>query len=157
MESVRKSVFPKIMGALVLACVASGCSTRPPAPDNKEVQPSYRVAEQRYAPEGEYSRQGWVVPPYPIPGSEVARGRRFSQTHTISLSNVRVDEASRRVAGLFGYRAFIASNAAEQRLSLVREHGDIEQLAEALAREAKIRVVIDHETREMRVFARREE
>lgn len=140
------------VGLLASALVASiGCSgsVDAPAPQPAVV---YRIADRQLPPEPVYARTAWAALPEPIPGELGARGPRMAQKASVNLAQVTLETASRRLGKIFGYRTYCAASIADQRVT-IKQRGDLDDLAEALASQAAIRVVVDHENRELRLFA----
>ena len=136
--------------AISLMALLAGCSSNEPPPPAPP--PVYRVATSQLPPEPVYSRVSWAALPEPIPGALKARGARMSQKFDLSLSSATLGNAADKLGRLFGYRAYCAGTISDRRVTL-KERGDLDELAEALAQEASIRVVVDHENRELRLFA----
>ncbi len=136
--------------SLGLTALVSGCSSNEPPPPAP--LPVYRVATNQLPQEPVYSRLSWAALPEPIPGALKSRGARMSQKFDLSLSSATLGNAANKLGRLFGYRAYCAGTISDRRVTL-KERGDLDELAEALAQEASIRVVVDHENRELRLFA----
>lgn len=131
-----------------LAVFLGGCGSSTPPP----VEPVYSIATRQLPPEPGYSRTSWAVLPQPIPGDLRVLGARMSQKMAVNISSEPLGSASSRIGKLFGYRSYCAGTISDRRVTL-KERGDLDELAEALAAKASIRVVVDHENRELRLFA----
>jgi len=129
-----------------------GCSPKEQL-NPQSAQPVYSIASRKFAPERVYNRMSWALLPGPLSQANPAMsGARISQTEQVNLKHVTAETAANRLGKLFGYRVYCAASIANRRVS-IKDHGDLDTLAEALAREAVIRVVVDHDNKELRLFA----
>ncbi len=149
--TIAPRVCDSILLAIPMLCfgLLGGCSSNDAPP---VVAPVYSIASRQLPPEPVYNRTAWAALPQPIPGELPARGARMSQKLEVNLSGVMLGTASNRIGKLFGYRSYCSPSISDRRITL-KERGDLDELAEALATKASIRVVVDHENRELRLFA----
>ena len=156
---MRSSQF--ILG-LVLCGVSAGCSTsdvkpyEPPTKRGRTVfMPSYRVA----GPEPVYARTRWVHPPEVLPSRDGGDTESSYDTpplrpvYQLSLKNATLEEACKVVASLARYSSYTSPSLAKERFSF-QNLGTIDELARIIEGKAGIKVVVDHENKEVRFLVR---
>jgi hypothetical protein len=67
----------------------------------------------------------------------------------MNLKNATLEEASRSLAATAQYASYCSSLIAKQKISF-NQLGTLDELAEAISRQAGIRVVVDHEGQAIR-------
>jgi hypothetical protein len=138
-----------ITSALLAVCaLASGCSSQ------KAEKPSgkaYSVAFRQLPPQPVYNRVGFAHLPEVVPSRELPRSNAANLDPVVhlELKNSTLEEASAVLAAVSRYTNFCSSTIASQRISL-NTLGTMQELAEQIAVEAGIKVVVDHENRQVR-------
>jgi len=138
-----------ITAALIAAsALASGCSS------NKAERPSgkaYRVAFRQLPPQPVYNRVGFAHLPEVVPSRDLPRTNAptLDPMVHLELKNSTLEEASEVLAAVSRYTSFCASTIAKQRITL-NTLGTQQELADQISAEAGIKVVIDHENRQVR-------
>ena len=74
--------------------------------------------------------------------------------YDIDFGDATLEEAARILGQSARYASYCASSIADQRITL-STLGTLDELAHALAREAKVQVVVDHHNHEVRFIASR--
>ena len=134
--------------AALVACAVSGCSSS----STPDIAPkTYKVAFRQVPPQPVYNRVSFVPLPEPMPSRELpaSTAGRISPMVHLDLKNATLEEASSVLAAVSRYSSFTSSSIAKQRITL-NMLGTIEELGERISNEAGIKVVIDHDTRQVR-------
>ncbi|MCB0331916.1 MAG: hypothetical protein KDD55_00385 [Bdellovibrionales bacterium] len=129
-----------------------GCAA---TPESRKVPEVHSIAHRQLPPEPVYNRLRWVEPPEVMP----KRDRQFTDTRPLvlpvfhlSLEDSTLKEASLVLAGTSRYHSYCSSKIADQKISL-QSLGTIDELAQLIASQANIRVIIDHTNKEVRFLA----
>jgi len=147
-----------ISGALLLSVAAAGCG-----PTLKEYEPhkearAYRVAISQLPADPVYSRLRWARPPsmLPVNPAEESPGQapRITPVMHLEVKEMRLEDVARLLASSSRYGHYCASSIAEEKITLNRL-GTIDELAREIELSARVRVVIDHEARQVSFTAGR--
>ena len=146
----------KITLSIFSLLIFSGCSLFVPAPSvdiNKTAQ-TYKTATRQLAPEPTYNRVRWVYLPAPLPGRDEGKfdSPQINPRFKVSLKNASLEEVARALAASSGYRAYCASTIAEQKMDL-QGIGTIEEFIGIIEKKIGIKVLIDHDMRDIRFLA----
>ena len=136
--------------SLGLLVFTIGCSEAAKVPPPKPPI-IYSVATQQYAQEPVYSRIRYVYLPEPIPSSSAPLGPEIPHQFNFKVKSVPLSKAAKILASLSSYDSYCSGSIADRRLTL-QKTGTVDELAEAIAQQAQIRVVVDHQNREVRFF-----
>lgn len=150
-----------IVGVLVCG-VSVGCSTsdvKPYEPVAKSgrtlFMPSYRVA----GPEPVYARTRWVHPPEVLPSRDDGDTNSsydappLRPVYQLSISNGTLEQTCKVLASMARYSSYTSPSLAKEKFSL-KNLGTIDELARIIEERARIKVVIDHENKEVRFLVR---
>lgn len=150
--------------ALLVMVSLSACATgpKPYDPNNKEhrtlFMPSYRTA----GAEPVYARTRWVHPPEVLPEREGgASSTRFSYNdapaiqpvYRLSMKKATLEETAKILASMARYSSYTSPSLAKQTFSF-ESLGTIDELARIIGDKAGIKVVVDHENKEVRFLVR---
>lgn len=134
--------------------VSLGCSS-----SRVDFTPTYErkyfgVAVRRNAPEPVYNRIRYAYAPEPVPNREVipVSNTRLSPIFQFDLDKVSLEQAARVLASTARYTSYTSSVIARRKVTL-NTLGTIDEIADAIAKQAGIRVIIDHDNREVRFLA----
>jgi hypothetical protein len=152
----------KIIVGLLVCGVSVGCSTsdvKPYEPTAKKgrtlFMPSYRVA----GPEPVYARTRWVHPPEVLPSREGGDTDSSYETpplrpvYELSISNGTLEQTCKVLASMARYSSYTSPSLAKEKFSL-KNLGTIDELARIIEEKAQIKVVVDHENKEVRFLVR---
>lgn len=136
--------------AATLVLTLAGCSSRPGI-TNSERGHAYRVSFRQLPPEPVYNRVSFsqlpeVMPSRDLPNSDA--GVISPMVH-LDLKNSTLEEASSVLAAVSRYTSYCASSIAKQRISM-NTLGTVDELADQISKEANIKVVVDHDARQVR-------
>lgn len=151
------------LGGLLLCCAFLGCSTSDVKPydgNGKKTRtlflPSYRSA----GAEPVYARTRWVHPPEVLPGRESEstsssydRAPTLRPVYQLSLKNATLEQTSKVLASMARYSSYVSPSLATQKYSF-ENLGTIDELAMIIEEKAQIKVVVDHENKEVRFLVR---
>ncbi|NDC39156.1 MAG: hypothetical protein EBZ48_14105 [Proteobacteria bacterium] len=140
----------RVVAGLGLLAVLVGCSASVPSGIDKSPE-VYRIQTRRLPPEPVYNRVIWAHLPDIEPGRDLPESDagHVVPVATMALKNATLEEASRSLAGIAQYASYCSSTIAKQKISF-NQLGTLDELAEAIGRNAGIRVVVDHEGRSVR-------
>ena len=149
--------------ALITVCLA-GCvkGVKPYEPDNKNARtlfmPSYRTS----APAPVYARTRWVQLPEVLPARESEEGRGVSTyenapslrpVYQLTIKNGTLEETARVLGAMARYSSYTTPSLATRKVSF-QNLGTIDELAEIIEDKERIKVVVDHENKEVRFLVR---
>lgn len=126
-----------------------------------EVSPAkrvYQIAEQQLPHEATYSRLRWVHLPATQPpatlqrASDSVRPRLLPIVH-LTIENKSLCDAASALASLMRYTSYCSSQLREETTS-IEALGTIYELAERIADNHTVKIVIDEENREIRFLPR---
>jgi hypothetical protein len=114
---------------------------------------TYHVAHRQLAPDPVYNRLRWVHLPEMYPSmlykADEERPRYFPVYH-FSIKNRPLCHAASQLAGTARYSSYCSSILRSEKIT-VETLGTIDEIAEAIeAANAIVRVIVDHENREVR-------
>jgi hypothetical protein len=154
--------FSPLLVALMMCGVSAGCSTsvvKPYEPTSNTSRtlflPSYRVA----GPEPVYARTRWAHPPEVLPAREGGDTSSSYNTpslrpvYEISLTNATLEQTCKVLAQMARYSSYTSPSLAKEKFSL-KNLGTIDELARTIEEKAQIKVVVDHENKEVRFLVR---
>jgi hypothetical protein len=133
---------------LAASVLASGCSSqKAPTPTGK----AYSVAFRQLPPQPVYNRVGFAHLPEVVPSRELPHSNAGNVEPVVhlELKNATLEEASEVLAAVSRYTTFCSSTIASQRISL-NTLGTLQELADQISSEAGIKVVVDHDNRQVR-------
>ncbi len=148
---------------LALCGVSVGCSTsdvKPYSPTGKNTRtifmPSYRTA----GPEPVYARTRWVQPPEVLPprsgGStenSYDQAPSLRPVYELTMKNATLEQTCKVLAQMARYSSYTSPSLATQKFSF-QNLGTIDELARIIEEKAGIKVVVDHENKEVRFLVR---
>ncbi len=156
------SAVSKIIVGLLLCGVSVGCSTsdvKPYEPTSKTgrtlFMPSYRVA----GPEPVYAHTRWAQPPEVVPARSVGDTNSpyaappLRPVYELTLSNATLEQTCKVLASMARYSSYTSPSLAEEKFSF-KNLGTIDELARTIEEKAHIKVVVDHENKEVRFLVR---
>ena len=153
-----KTILIRYCGRLsltALCAVAAGCG-----PGIKEYKPdskahAYIISYRQTPPQRVYNRLRWVNSPDLLPSKELpeSAAQRIEPVYHVQLKSTPVDEAALIIAGTARYTSRCSSSDCKQKVS-INSLGTTEELAEELARQSGMRVVVDDTKGEIRVGGR---
>ena len=151
-----------LLVALIICGVSAGCSTsdvKPYEPSSKSgrtlFMPSYRVA----GPEPVYARTRWAHPPEVLPSRESGDTGPSYDTpplrpvYELSLTNATLEQTCKVLAQMARYSSYTSPSLAKEKFSF-KNLGTIDELARIIEEKAQIKVVVDHENKEVRFLVR---
>ena len=149
------------MKRLVLAFSAvallSGCSATTRLPKEEKLPQVFRISTRRLPPQPTYNRLRWVnLESLPSRDLSASPAPLLTPVIKFETHNTKLDEAAKMLAATAQYSSYCASTIANQKITLNRL-GTIDELGEAIGRQAGIRVVVDHEGRSVRFFPQQAE
>jgi hypothetical protein len=111
-------------------------------------------------PEPVYSRTRWVRPPEVLPQRDMpgvteaalVNSPSLRTVFQLSLTNATLEETARVLAATARYSSYTAPSIANQKVS-IKNIGTIDELGRIIEKEAQVRVIVDHENKEVRVLA----
>lgn len=115
----------------------------------------FKVADTTHAMQPIYGTHRTVLPPYVNPSRDLPESdAKFYPRYRIKpQAGSTVEQATETLAATMGYRYYCSSLVAERKISLDKT-GTIQQLIEELESKGHVRVVIDEELKDIRVFDR---
>lgn len=144
--TIQTSLAPRF-ALCVFALLLVACSGR------SNPEKVYRVAQHQLPPEDVYARMRYGLIPSPLPSRTLEKTKApalIPVTH-FDFKKGTLEEAAALLAKSMKYRSYCGSAVANKPFSLSYV-GTIDEIAQEIERKAKIRVVIDHELREVRFF-----
>jgi hypothetical protein len=144
-----------LLATLGLLC---GCSTGSKMdPDKDKLPKVYKIQTQQLPPPPTYSRLRWAnMSPLPSRELPVSSAPLLTPVIQFEARNTKLEEAARMLAATAQYSSYCASTIATQKITLNRL-GTIDELGEAISRQAGIKVVVDHEGHSVRFFPQQTE
>ena len=145
----------KFLAIIVISLVGSACSPSADVPPAKRI---YQIAEQQLPHEATYSRLRWAHLPatQPAPAlqraSDSVRPRLLPIVH-LSIENKSLCDAASALASMMRYTSYCSSQLREETTS-VEALGTIYELAEKIADNHIVKIVIDEENKEIRFLPR---
>ncbi|NBW40039.1 hypothetical protein EBR25_03440 [bacterium] len=142
-----------LLSFTIICLMLSGCSS------TLELSPAkraYQVAEQQLPQEPTYNRLRWVHLPTSQPArslhraSDEVRPKLLPVVH-FSIKEKSLCEAATILAGLYRFSSYCSSQLREEMITL-EALGNIYELAENIAADHDVKIVIDRENREIRFF-----
>jgi hypothetical protein len=131
-----------------------GCSTHPKPTEERKL---FGISVQRYAPQPVYKRTRLVHLPSPVPKADPSSSASpliFPVIH-FEIVDASLEEAAKVLGETSRYSAYCASTVADKRIT-ISALGTVDELAEQIAKIAKIETIVDHHNREVRFLARKE-
>ena len=155
--------FLTLIVGFALCGVAAGCSTsdvKPYSPTSKNIRtifmPSYRTA----GPEPVYARTRWVQPPEVLPprsggstDSSYDGSPALRPVYELTMKNATLEQTCKVLAQMARYSSYTSPSLATQKFSF-QNLGTIDELARIIEQQAGIKVVVDHENKEVRFLVR---
>ena len=118
--------------------------------------PSYRSV----GPEPVYARTRWVQPPEVLPprsdGStenSYDRSPSLRPVYELTLKDATLEQTCKVLAQMARYSSYTSPSLATQKFSF-QNLGTIDELAQIIGQRAGIKVVVDHENKEVRFLVR---
>lgn len=148
--------------AITLAILVAGLSAcgAPKAyePVDRTKRTIFLSAVRTHGPEPVYARTRWVLPPETLPPREEASSASLSDSPTLrpvfhlKLKGTTLEESARVLGAMARYSSYTAPSISKNKIS-VENLGTIDELARIIERTAKVKVVVDHVNREVRILA----
>ena len=150
--------------AVLMMFSLSACVTGPKPYDSSSKEnrtlfmPSYRTA----GPEPVYARTRWVHPPEVLPerdsGSSATRtsydsAPTIQPVYRLSMKKATLEETAKILASMARYSSYTSPSLAKQKFSF-ENLGTIDELARIIGEKAGIKVVVDHDNKEVRFLVR---
>ncbi len=134
---------------VVAASLLTSCSSSK-TPETGALQ-AHRISLRQVPPQPVYSRVRFGLDPSPLPSRELPRSNAdlINPIVHMELKNATLEEASSVLAAVSRYTSYTASTIAKQRISL-NMLGTVDEIASHIAAEAGIKVVVDHDVRQVR-------
>ena len=131
-----------------------GCSARAPASSERKL---FGISVQRYAPQPVYKRTRLVHLPSPLPepNAQSSAAPLILPVIHFEIVDASLEEAAKILGKTSRYSAYCASTVADKHITLTAL-GTVDELAEQIAKIAKIETIVDHHNREVRFLARKE-
>lgn len=151
--------FAALMVFSLSACVTG---PKPYEPDSKEHRTLFMPVYRTAGPEPVYARTRWVHPPEVLPereSSSSATRSSYEGTPTIqpvyrlSMKKATLEETAKILASMARYSSYTSPSLAKQKFSF-ESLGTIDELARIIGDKAGIKVVVDHENKEVRFLVR---
>jgi hypothetical protein len=147
--------------ALLIALCAAGCAkgVKPYEPQSKNVRTIYLPAHRTEGPEPVYARTRWVHPPEVLPArseSDQAGERDVAPIQPVfhlSMKNATLEDVGRSLAGMTRYSSYVSPSLAHLKFSF-DNLGTVDELAGIIEEKALVKVVVDHENKEIRILMR---
>ena len=142
------------LGLLVLvALTACGPTGKEWEPDKKEPK-VFSMSTTQTAPQPVYSRLRWVHLPEPLPSRQMPESGapQIYPVFHMQLKNTRLEDVARLLASTARYSSYCASTVADKKVT-VNRLGTIDELAQYIQQDAGVRVVVDHENKQVRFMA----
>lgn len=158
MRGIRLNVsILKCLGFVASAGILAGCSKTSLPPSN-ESDKIYKISTHQLPPEPTYNRLRWVHLPDVVPGRELESNKAplLKPVFQFEVKNTPLHQAAKILASTARYESYCAASVSDMKITLKRL-GTIDELAEAIEQEAGIRVVVDHDSREVRFLAQQAE
>lgn len=156
------SKLSQIVVALIVCGVSAGCSTsdvKPYEPTSKTgrtlFMPSYRVA----GPEPVCARTRWTHPPEVLPARSTGDTDSSYSTpplrpvYELTLKDATLEQTCKVLASMARYSSYTSPSLAKEKFSF-KNLGTIDELARTIEEKAQIKVVVDHENKEVRFLVR---
>lgn len=143
--------FGIIIAALT---ILSGCAMEPKMDPDKEKLPKvFKIQTRQIAPPPTYNRLTWAnldsMPSRDLPSTAAPL---LTPVIQFEVRNTKLEDAAKMLAATSQYSSYCASTIATQKITLNRL-GTIDELGEAIGKQAGIKVVVDHEGRSVRFLA----
>ena len=137
--------------SLMLLCV--GCSSSSDTVAPEQTAQVYTYSGRQLAPEPVYNRLRWVELPDVVPSRESPKQSSVAiqPVMRLSVDKVTLEELATLLANSVRYRSYCSGLIAHREVTLDLI-GDVDELAAAIETAATIRVVVDHDAREVRFF-----
>jgi len=157
------SKISKLIVGLLVCGVSVGCSTSDVKPYDGQggkgrtlFLPSYRTA----GADPVYARTRWVQPPEVLPArntedtdSSYDRAPTLRPVYQLAMKNASLEQTCKVLASMARYSSYTSPSLAGQKYSF-ENLGTIDELARIIEQKAQIKVVVDHENKEVRFLVR---
>lgn len=132
----------------------AGCSSTTKEWQAKKQRTVFSVAHKQVGDEPVYNRLRWTHLPSTLPSESLPNkvGPSIMPVFHLHLKNDSLDKAAQALASTARYKSYCASTIASKKITLERL-GTIDELAVELEKAAGVKVVVDHETKEVRLLA----
>lgn len=148
---------------LTLCGLCAGCSTsdvKPYSPTSKNTRTLFMPSYTTAGAEPVYVRTKWVHPPEVLPprsaestGSSYDRAPSLRPVYELNLKNATLEQTCKVLASMARYSSYTSPSLATQKFSF-QNLGTIDELAQIIGQKAGIKVVVDHENKEVRFLVR---
>lgn len=148
---------------LVLCGVFAGCSTsdvKPYSPTSKNTRTIFMPSYRTVGADPVYARTRWVQPPEVLPprsreatDSSYDAAPTLRPVYELTLKNASLDQACKVLAQMARYSSYTSPSLATQKFSF-QNLGTVDELARIIEQKAGIKVVVDHENKEVRFLVR---
>lgn len=139
-------IFPFILLVFFASC-------GPTIPKRKEEKKLFYYPARQLPPEKPYVRLREVLPPDPLPSRNYVDklGPPIAPIYQLKFNDAPLSEVAKRVGELFGYRHYCSSLISNVPLSYTGS-GTRDELAQSIAKEAKITLMVDHQNKVVRLL-----
>lgn len=145
---------------LLLCGTFAGCSTsdvKPYSPTSKNTRTIFMPSYTTAGADPVYARTRWVHPPEVLPprsgDSSSERSPSLRPVYELNLKNATLDQTCKVLASMARYSSYTSPSLATQTFSF-QNLGTIDELAQIIGQKAGIKVVVDHENKEVRFLVR---
>jgi hypothetical protein len=153
-------MFPRVVTIAVLVSALAGCGLpKDYEPPNESKRTLFMPSVRTAAPEPVYARTRWVLPPEVLPVRELPQNDDIpSETpslrpvYHLKLKGSSLEETGRVLGAMARYSSYVAPSIAKNKIS-IENIGTLDELARIIEREGKVKVVVDHENREVRLLS----
>lgn len=152
-----QNYFLEFSVLIILSLIVSGCAMREAPtwkPDkHNEIHP---IANKQLPPEPIYNPVRWVRPPEVTPARKAdykPSNKIISLVYSFTVKDSTIEKTSLALANALGYRSYCSSLIAEQPFSL-ELLGTIDEIANTISKKAGIKVVLDHDNKEVRFLTK---
>lgn len=155
-------MISRILTIVLISVCAVGCAKgpKPYEPDSKNARTLFMPSYQSSAPERTYARTRWVQLPEVLParsvedgGSSYERSPDLRPVFQLNVKNSTLEETARILASMARYSSYTTPSLATRKVSF-QNLGTIDELARIIEEKEHIKVVVDHDTKEVRFLVR---
>jgi len=140
-----------ILSLLGLSCNLIACSSQIPVATIKKEKKAYSVAYRQIPPQPTYGATRWVRPPTTFP-SRKFEDRSSSYVSPVvhyKVTEAPLKEAALVLAAITRYKSYCSSAIADQKVT-IDTLGTLDELAQEIEVLTGIKVVVDHDNKEIR-------
>lgn len=155
MKVFQSGMF-KIAIVAALSLAVTGCTPKKYRPEEKVIKRVNRVSHRQLHPQQTYNRLRWVHLPEVVPVKNVesslpAERPMILPIITLEVENTPLKEVVLILGATTRYSTYCSSKV-EAKVVTLKEVGTIEELARAIEKSAKVKVMVDHKLQSIRVL-----